>query len=177
MRKKIMISVLTLSMGLYVFSIPPVDDGKKIFTTRCASCHNVNKVVLGPALAGVTDRHSEDWIIKFVHSSQTLIKGGDLVAVSLYEKFNKISMPDHPDLSTENIKGILAYVKSETKASVLASSFRPDKVHPKYTPILATNYKFFAAYLSLVVLMTVSLVALVKVKEIQRNKTDGPVNN
>ncbi len=177
MRKKIMISVLILSTGLYVFSIPPVDEGKKIFTSQCASCHNVNKVIVGPALAGVTDRHSEDWIIKFVHSSQTVIKGGDQAAVTLYEKFNKVPMPDHLDLSPENIKGILAYIKSETKSTVLVPSFRPDIVHPNYTPISITNYKFFAAYLGLIVVMTVSLVALVKVKEIQRNKKDVPANN
>ena len=148
MRKIIMISVLILSTGLYVFSIPPVEEGKKIFSSRCASCHNVNKVVLGPALAGVSERHTEDWIIKFVHSSQTVIKGGDHAAVTLYEKFNKIPMPDHPDLSTENIKGILAYIKSETKSPVLAPAFRPDMVHPDYTPISITNYKFFGAYLA-----------------------------
>ncbi len=175
MRKKIMISVLTLTTVLFVFSMPPVEEGKKIFTSRCASCHNVNKVVLGPALAGVTERHSEDWIIKFVHSSQTVIKGGDKAAVTLYEKFNKIPMPDHPDLTAENIQGILAYIKSETKAFVPDPSFRPEKVHPKYTTI--TNLNFFAAYLGLVILMAVSFVALVKVKEIQRNKMDDTVNN
>ena len=168
MRKRIMISILTLITVLYVFSMPPVDDGKKIFTSQCASCHNVNKVVLGPALAGVSDRHSEDWIIKFVHSSQTVIKGGDQTAITLYEKFNKIPMPDHPDLSIENIQDILAYIKSETKTSVLAPSFRPDKVHPKYTPISIYNCKFFGAYLCLVILMAASLIVLVKVKEIQR---------
>jgi len=173
MRKKIMISVLALSTGLYVFSVPPVDEGKKTFTSRCASCHNVNKIVLGPALAGVTDRHSEDWIIKFVHSSQTVIKSGDHAAITLYEKFNKIPMPDHPDLSIENIKGILAYIKSESKAPVLAPSFRSDIVHPNYTPISITNYKFFGAYLCLVILMAASLIALVKVKEIQRKARDN----
>ena len=57
-----------------------------IFSSRCASCHNVNKVVVGPALAGVSDRHTEDWIIHFVHSSQSVIKGGDTAAIALYEK-------------------------------------------------------------------------------------------
>jgi cytochrome c551/c552 len=172
MRKKIMISFFMLSTVLCVFSIPTADDGKLIFTSRCASCHNVNKVVLGPALAGVTDRHSQDWIIKFVHSSQAVIKSGDKTAVTLYEKFNKIPMPDHPDLSTENIQSILAYIKSETQTSVVTRAFIPNIIHPAYTPILVTNYKFFAAYLGLVLLMTVSLLALVKVKEIQRNKSD-----
>ncbi len=155
MRKKIMISILTLLTGLRVFSFPPVNEGKTIFTSRCASCHNVNKIVLGPALAGVTERHSEEWIIKFVHSSQTVIKGGDTAAIRLYEKFNKIPMPDHPDLTAENIQGILAYIKSETKTSVPAPSFRPENVHPNYTPITIT-YKFFATYLGLVILMAAS---------------------
>ena len=174
MKKKITISVLTLLLSVFVFSIPPAEEGKMIFTTRCASCHNVNKMVVGPALAGVTERHSEDWIIHFVHSSQAVIKGGDKTAIALYEKFNKVPMPDHLDLSAESIKGILAYIKSETKAPSTEPSFRPDRLHPKYTPILASNYLFFAAYLGLVLLMTGALVALVKVKEIQRNKMNDP---
>jgi cytochrome c551/c552 len=172
MRKKIMISILILFIGLTVFSFPPVNEGKMIFTSRCASCHNVNKVIVGPALAGVTERHSEKWIINFVHSSQAVIKSGDNAAITVYEKFNKIPMPDHPDLSAENIQGILAYIKSETKASDLAPSFRPDKVHPHYMPISITNYKFFAAYLSLVILLAASLVALVRIKEIERKARD-----
>jgi cytochrome c2 len=72
---------------------PPVEDGKTIFTARCAACHNVNKQLTGPALAGVHERRSIDWIIKFVHSSQTMVKSGDKDAVALFEKFNKIPMP------------------------------------------------------------------------------------
>jgi cytochrome c551/c552 len=173
MKKKITVSVFALLLILFVFSIPPVEDGKMIFSSRCASCHNVNKIVLGPALAGVTERHSEDWIIHFVHSSQAVIKGGDQSAVALYEKFNKVPMPDHLDLSPESIKGILAYIKSETKAPAKELSFRPERIHPLYTPILSTNYLFFASYLGLVILMAVALVALVKVKEIQRHNRNN----
>jgi cytochrome c551/c552 len=169
MKKKIAISVLTLLLSVFVFSIPPTEEGKTIFTSRCASCHAVNKVVVGPALAGVADRHTEDWIIKFVHSSQSVIKGGDEKAVALYEKYNKVAMPDHPDLSADNIKGILAYIKAETKAPEKESAFRPDKLHPNYTPLSATNYLFFGSYLAVILLMTGALVLLVKVKEIERN--------
>lgn len=176
MKKKIMISILILLTGVSVFSFPPVE-GKTIFASRCASCHNVNKVIVGPALAGVAGRHTEKWIINFVHSSQTVIKSGDSAAITLYEKFNKTPMPDHPDLTAENIQGILAYIKSETKAPVSTPSFRPDKVHPHYTPLSITNYKFFGAYLVLVMLMTSSMIALVRVKEIKRNKVDDPDNH
>jgi cytochrome c551/c552 len=176
MKKKITISVLTLLLSVFVFSTPPAEEGKIIFNARCASCHNVNKVLVGPALAGVTDRHSEDWIVHFVHSSQTVIKGGDKTAIALYEKFNKIPMPDHPDLSAESIKAILTYIKSEAKATTEEPGFRPDRLHPNYTPILSTNYLFFSAYLGLVLLLTAALVVLVKVKEVQRKSRDLPEN-
>jgi cytochrome c551/c552 len=172
MRKKIMISVSILLLTLYVFSIPPVEEGKMIFTTRCASCHNVNKVIVGPALAGVADRRSEDWIIHFVHSSQTVLKGGDQIATDLYEKYNKIPMPDHPDLSADNIRSILVYIKVETNKTSERTQFRPDKRHPAFTPINLTNWTFFSGYLALILLLAASMVLLVRVKEIQRKESD-----
>jgi len=171
MKKKIVISILTLFIITCVFSIPPVDEGKMIFTSRCASCHNVNKVVVGPALAGVSDRHTEDWIIKFVHSSQTVIKGGDKTATDLYEKFNKVPMPDHTDLSATSIKSILAYIKAETKTSTEAVGFRPNQLRTPYTPVLSTNWEFFTGYMVLVLLLASAMILLVRVKEIERKET------
>jgi len=170
MKKKLLISCLSLLMVLFVFSIPPVEEGKSIFISRCASCHNVNKIVLGPALGGVTDRHSEDWIINFVHSSQTVIKGGDKTAIALYEKFNKVPMPDHQDLTAGNIKSILAYIKAETKTISAPAEFRPEKQHPSYTPVSISDHRFFAEFFGLVILLASSLLILVQVKEIQRKQ-------
>lgn len=168
MKKRITICVLTLFLVLYVFSIPPTEEGKTIFMSRCASCHNVNKVIVGPALAGVSDRHTEDWIIHFVHSSQSVIKGGDKTAIDLYEKFNKVPMPDHTDLSPESIKNILAYIKSETKTPDSGPTFRPDKLHPQYTPFSSGDYGVLSVYMTLIFILTGALIALVRVKEIKR---------
>src|SRR5688572_6757319 len=93
--------IMYLTLGLSMIAInananpDPPKDGKLIFNSRCAACHNVNQVLTGPALAGVHDRRSMDWIIKFVRSSQAMVKNGDKDAVAIYEKFNKIPMPDH----------------------------------------------------------------------------------
>jgi uncharacterized protein HemY len=43
-----------------------------------------------------------------------------------------------------------------------------NEIHPAYATIAITNYRFFAAYLSLVILLAVVLFVLVRVKEIQR---------
>jgi hypothetical protein len=81
-------------------------------------------------------------------------------------------MPDHPDLSTDNIKSILAYIKSETKMASGAVSFRPDKLRRAYTPILITNWQFFTGYIVLVLMLAAAMILLVRVKEIQRKDTD-----
>jgi cytochrome c551/c552 len=172
MKNKIIITGLSILIYAVAFSKPPLDEGKIIFTSRCASCHNVNKMIVGPALAGVSERHSVDWIVQFIQSSQTVIKGGDKTATDLYDKFNKVPMPDHPDLSTDNIKSILAYIKSETKIASEVVSFRPRTLRPAYTPILITNWQFFSGYMVLVLLIAAAMILLVRVKEIQRKPTD-----
>src|SRR5947209_6841195 len=96
--------LLALLAAMATKATPPLDEGKTIFASRCAACHNINKVVVGPALAGVDKRHNIDWIINFVHSSQTVIKSGDPAANALFNQFNHIQMPNHPDLSADNIK-------------------------------------------------------------------------
>src|SRR5437763_14651730 len=116
MISKIFLLLFASVIVLYSFATPPNEKGKTLFTSRCAACHNTNKLIVGPALAGIDNRRSIDWIIKFVQSSQTLVKSGDKDAAALFTKFN-IVMPDHQDLKAEDVKDIVDYIKSETVAS------------------------------------------------------------
>ena len=92
--------------------------GKEIFSTICVACHTVGKGrLVGPDLAGVHDRHTEAWMIKFIRSSQTVIKSGDPEAVALAQGFPGIVMPDNP-VSDDQIRSVLAYVRElETGAA------------------------------------------------------------
>ena len=134
--------------------------------TRCAACHNVNKVLTGPALAGVDQRRSIDWIVKFVHSSQTLVKSGDKAAVELFQRFNGITMPDHPDLTAENIKSIVEYVKSATVSVDTKKPFaKPTKLEPYYRPLsLSRDYLIFIVYFFAVALLIFTLLLAVRSK-------------
>jgi cytochrome c2 len=152
----------------------PVPEGKTIFITRCAACHNVNKQLTGPALAGVHERRNIDWIIKFVHSSQSVIKSGDKQAVALFQQFNQIQMPDHGDLSVQNIKDVVEYIKSETKAASAlddAPFAKPEKLKANYLPINISNYGFFTSVIGLVAVLIMALLFLVRVKEYGRSLT------
>jgi cytochrome c551/c552 len=166
---------LLFAIGMMLFSAfvhaGPVDDGKAIFTARCAACHHVNNVLVGPALAGVDQRRDIDWIIKFVHSSQTVVKSGDTYAVALFEKFNKIPMPDHPDLNADQIKSVVEYVKSESQAGGGSKPpfSIPGKKRPSYLPLSITDYGFFAGYLGVVAMLIVSLLFAVQLKSFQRD--------
>jgi cytochrome c551/c552 len=176
MSTKFFVSALFIFFCLALNAAPPIEDGKTIFTTRCASCHNVNKVLTGPALAGVHERHSIDWIINFVHSSQTMVKKGDKDAVALFEKFNKIPMPDHPDLSADNIKSIVDYVKSESKVGEEKAPFaKPEKLRPNYTPISLTNYSYFIGFLGAVGVLILALLFAVEASAYRRRKSENKV--
>lgn len=169
MKAKVILFILVLFSVAHSFAAPPLEEGKSIFISRCAACHNINKTVTGPALAGVDERRSIDWIVQFVHSSQTLIKSGDKDAVALFEKFNKIPMPDHPDLTPDHIKSIVEYIKSEATTKTDAAPFKkPGKLRPAYTPLSITDYGFFISFLGVVIILILGLLLAVHVKSLER---------
>lgn len=168
--KKRWLITFSLLLTLAASATPPSEEGKNLFNARCASCHNVHKVLVGPALAGVQERRNIEWIVKFVQSSQTLIKSGDKDAAAVFAKFNNVPMPDHPDLTADNIKNILSYIKEESakSAEVSAAPFRkPSKLRPAYKPLGLSNWGFFISLGAGITVLVLALLALVKVKEVQ----------
>lgn len=172
MKARIFITVIATLLCLTSFAEPPIEKGKIIFTARCAACHSVNKVLTGPALAGVQDRRSLDWIVSFVKSSQSLVKSGDVDAVAVFEKFNKIPMPDHADLTTDDVKSVVEFIKSEseTQAATKAPFAKPFRLRPGYTPLSITDYGFFIGFFSVVLVLIAALLIAVQLKEYERNK-------
>src|SRR5262245_20336944 len=86
-------------------------EAKKIFTTRCMACHTFGKgVKVGPDLKGVTERRQRAWLLKFIRSSQSVIDGGDPIAVGLFTEFKQQRMPDWTDLSEAQIGSILDWL-------------------------------------------------------------------
>jgi mono/diheme cytochrome c family protein len=87
-------------------------EGAQYFKQVCVACHTINGgTLVGPDLANVHERRSDEWLQKFITSSQTLINSGDPDAVAVFEQFNKIVMPD-PPFSDDQITAIIAYIKA-----------------------------------------------------------------
>lgn len=94
--------------------------GETIFKAQCTSCHQVHKQVVGPALAGVYDKRSKDWLYSWVQNSQAMVKAGDPDAVALFNQFNKSVMTAFA-LKNEEIDAIMEYIKVETENPVAAA--------------------------------------------------------
>ncbi len=89
-----------------------------LFKIKCGICHTIGGGrLVGPDLANVHDRRSEDWLLEYVRSSQTMIKSGDPDAVALFEEFNKILMPD-PMITDIEINSILNYISENSGGGV-----------------------------------------------------------
>ncbi|MBD1422299.1 c-type cytochrome [Sphingobacterium chuzhouense] len=129
------ISILSLAFLIngHVYAQQDIEEGRTIFRSRCASCHNIDRRLIGPALKGVDERRENQWIIDFVHSSQTMIQAGDPDAVALFEEYNRSIMPDHKDLTDDQINNIIAYIIDEGSKSTTKSSgswYTPPYVEP-----------------------------------------------
>lgn len=169
-KMKTVLAAILLLFTLSSLAAPPVEEGKTIFTARCAACHNVNKILVGPALAGVDERRPIDWIVKFVHSSQTVVKSGDAYAVELFNKFNKVQMPDHPDLTADNIKSIVEYIKSEAKAAGEVSPMvTPDPTKTTTLSMILSDTSLIFTFSALILLLMATLLLAIRVKQLQRN--------
>ena len=107
-----------------------------------------------------------------------MVKSGDKDAVSLFEQHNKIIMPDHADLSSDDIKSIVEFIKSSTVTSSSTTSqeslsSRFGKAQPNYLPLsIQNNYEFFISYLAAVVILILTLLCAVHVKSMSRKNPE-----
>ena len=112
------ICLLLFSMN---FSLQAQGTGEEIFKSVCSACHTINGGrLVGPDLTGIYQIRNDDWLIKFIRSSQQFIKSGDTAAVAIYEEYNKIPMPDNK-LSNDQIISIINYIKATDENAMAAA--------------------------------------------------------
>ncbi|MGA0196115.1 MAG: c-type cytochrome [Schleiferiaceae bacterium] len=93
-------------------------NGKKLFKSNCASCHKLDKKLVGPALTGVTDKYSEEWLLAWIRNNAELRASGDADAISIFEEYNGSVMSAFPALSDQDIFDILQYTIEGDKKAV-----------------------------------------------------------
>ncbi|RYZ48003.1 MAG: c-type cytochrome [Sphingobacteriales bacterium] len=114
MFRKLAQSIFSFILALFFcnFSAFAQPDGKALFMSNCASCHNPLKESTGPALQGVDAHpHGKEWLYKWIHNPSAVLASGDPHAKELVDKY-KVVMTAFPALSNEEIDAIMTYVNS-----------------------------------------------------------------
>jgi len=108
------ISLLSISASGEVSA----EAGKKLFKANCASCHKLDKKLVGPALGDVTQRRSEEWLLKWIRNNAEFRASGDKDAKAIFEEYGGSVMQAFPALTDDDIKSILAYtIEGDKKAA------------------------------------------------------------
>lgn len=137
------------------------EEGAKLFKANCGSCHAIDQKVVGPALKGIDKKYDEAWIQKWVRGSQELVKSGDPKAVKVFEENNKIVMTSFPTFTDDQIKSILAFVKSESEKAPVADvavSANVGNAETEPLPPIITWLLIIVSVLLIVVIITMNRV-------------------
>ena len=95
---------------------PAVKLGRAVWNTNaCGACHaaNMKDNMTGPALSGVAARwaaHPREDLYAWIRNSQALVAAGHPRAVKVWTENKKNVMTNYPDLTDEEIAGLLAYI-------------------------------------------------------------------
>ena len=95
-------------------------EGRKLYNNLSASCHKLDRKVIGPALAGVTERRENDWLKAWIKNNAALRASGDRDAIAIFNEYNGSVMSAFPQLSDTQIDDILYYTEVGDPKPVLA---------------------------------------------------------
>ncbi len=94
-----------------------IANGKKLFKTYCASCHNTDlrQILTGPALGNVHLFRELEWLIEFTNNSQQMIAGGDTLARCVWNQWKPVQMQDFDStLTRTEIIDIYRFIQNES---------------------------------------------------------------
>ena len=87
---------------------PAAVQGKQAFESKCLACHSVGQGrKLGPDVAGVTKRRTDEWLTKWLKAPEKMLET-DADAKAMLKEYNNIPMPNQ-NLTDDEIKQYLAY--------------------------------------------------------------------
>ena len=87
---------------------PDTVAGKLAFESKCLACHSVGQGrKLGPDVAGVTKRRSDDWLARWLKSPEKMLQT-DADAKAMLKEYNNLPMPNQ-SLSDAEIRQYIKY--------------------------------------------------------------------
>jgi protein SCO1 len=97
--------------------LPDLSKAEDVYRFRCSACHSMGSdSELGPGLAGVTLKRDRAWLQRWLKEPDKMLVEKDPVAVELYNRYNKIIMPNLR-LSDSDIEALILFMEAADKQS------------------------------------------------------------
>jgi len=84
--------------------------GKELYKTNCTACHKFKKRYVGPALKGVTQRRSPEWIMNMILNSMEMLEK-DPVAKALIAEYH--APMAQQSLKEDEARAVLEYFRTK----------------------------------------------------------------
>ncbi|MBW8198720.1 c-type cytochrome [Flagellimonas abyssi] len=84
--------------------------GKAKFDAICVACHMIDQRMIGPALKGVYDRRSPEWVMNMILNPDGMLKE-DPIAKALLKEYNNAIMLNQ-NLTEDEARGVAEYLRT-----------------------------------------------------------------
>jgi protein SCO1 len=96
--------------------LPKLSKAEDLYRFRCAACHSLgSEDGLGPGLSGVVKKRDRAWLKRWLIEPDKMLAEKDPIAISLYEKYNKVLMPNLK-LSDADVEAIITFLANVNPA-------------------------------------------------------------
>lgn len=89
------------------------EQGKVIFASKCSACHKINKRFVGPALIGVTERRTPEWIMNMILNPEVMVVENAEAKKLLAEYLSPMA---NQNLTESEARAILEYFRTKTSS-------------------------------------------------------------
>ncbi len=158
-------------------SVNAQTDGKNLFKDYCKACHTIDQgKLVGPELKNVHEKRSEEWLIQWIRNPQAMLDAKDPDALAIWEEYNKVPMTPNPNMTDDDIRGILAYIKEQSSPAPAAAAATPtaaaDPGAGAAAPASGSSGWFSMPFNLLLVVILVLLVVIYYLSNSVRRLTD-----
>ncbi|WP_017730957.1 c-type cytochrome [Nafulsella turpanensis] len=86
-----------------------VGEGKTIFESKCSACHKIEERYIGPALKGVTERRTAEWIMNMILNPEQMVKEDPIAKQLLAEYMAPMA---NQNLTEDEARKVLEYFRT-----------------------------------------------------------------
>ncbi len=84
--------------------------GAEAFKQKCTACHYPNRKLIGPAMTGIYERRSPEWVMNMLLNPTQMLQE-DPIAIALLKEYNNVQMLNQ-NLSQEEARAIAEYLRT-----------------------------------------------------------------